>query len=163
LGAGGEREQTRRVLGEQRVIHTRLVIETFEEREGGEPHQVPEALLVAREQHEMVGGVARPLAAVAAGDVGLHPHDRLDVGPARPAATTVKRCVPGAGGTRGRQRSVFSSASHSDGTRAPSTSNALARGSTPLHASVSTASSCQRLYGPAAAARALGVRATMRG
>ena len=80
LGTRRQRGNTRRVLAQDLVIDARLVVEALEERERGQPDQVLETLLVARQQHEVVGRITRAVLAAAARDVGLHADDRLDAG-----------------------------------------------------------------------------------
>ena len=80
LGAGRERHQPLGITGQDLVVHAGAVIETLEEGQRRQPHEVVEAPLVARQQHQMVGRVARAIGALAAGDVGLDADDRLDAG-----------------------------------------------------------------------------------
>ena len=65
------------------MVHARPVVEALEERQRGQPHQVVEAVLVARQQHQVVRGVARAVGAGAARDIRLHAENRLDPGLAR--------------------------------------------------------------------------------
>ena len=86
-GAAGEAYETLGVSFEDLLVDPRLVIEPFEERARGEPHQVAHAFACAGEQGEVEGvlltGAAptrAPLGSLAGGDVRLEPDDRLDVG-----------------------------------------------------------------------------------
>src|SRR5262245_4375478 len=71
--------------------------------------------------------------------------------PAWSATSSRYLCEPAAGGTRGRQRSTCSSASHSVGTFLPSISNVLASPAMPLISSRARAVRAQVEYGPLAA------------
>ena len=80
LGAGRQRDQALGVRREQLVVDARLVVEALEEGERREAHEVLEAALVARQEHQVVRRLPGAVVAAPAGDVGLHAQDRLDAG-----------------------------------------------------------------------------------
>ena len=80
-----EHEQAGRVLGEQLLVHARLVVETLQVGLGDELDQVPVASEIAHQHGQVVGAlVATVLGAAlgppAGGDVELAAHDGLDPG-----------------------------------------------------------------------------------
>ena len=120
LGTRRQGDQPLGVRGEDFVVHARLVVEALEEGERGEPHQVAKAPLVARQQDQVVGAVAGAVAAAPAGDVRLHPDDRLDARLARRLIELDRpeqRAVVGEG--QGRHRQLGGARHHAlDGARA---------------------------------------------
>ena len=76
--AARERNQALRVAGQQVLVHSRLVIKTFEIPRRDELNQVAVALLVGAEQHEVVIMIAFvPEETSFLGDVGFAADDRL--------------------------------------------------------------------------------------
>ena len=98
-----EPDQAFRVAGQALEVDARLVVVALEVSVGGQPAEVAVAGPVLGQQDEMEGLRVRPALALghgAAGDVGLHADDRLDL--ARPAGLVesdrpVERAVVGQG------------------------------------------------------------------
>ena len=84
--AAAQRDDALAVLGQQLLIHTRLVVEALEVRLGAELQEVAVAGFVLREQRQVVVVVragVRLLVARIGRDVGLDANDRLDAAGAR--------------------------------------------------------------------------------
>ncbi len=79
--ARGEREEALAVLGQELLVDARVVVEAVHVRPGGQDAQVGVALGVLGDEDEVVGDLlGAVLAALGAGDVGLHADDGLDAG-----------------------------------------------------------------------------------
>ncbi len=86
---GGTARQADQTLGvplENLLVDPRLVIESFEERQGRQPHQVAESRPILGQKREVKrmllarDAAAAPFGSSSRGDVRLEPHDRQDPG-----------------------------------------------------------------------------------
>ena len=83
LEAGAHPDQSFRVCGEQFAIDPRLVMHPLEMRRRHQPDEILVTGFVAREQREMISGIAlriRPVLDRTRRHVSLHADDRLDPG-----------------------------------------------------------------------------------